>query len=244
MVKRLVGLCAVYYASALAPPASTRARSVGTVCGAGYTLDDQAIGSALTPVGDYVLVKVDEGKAQTSGGIIMPDQAKEKPTEGVVAACGPGRNHADTGVLLKMPVAEGERVLYGKFDGQPLKYGGDDHQLIRDDDVLLAWAEGAATLETVRCIRDRVLVAVTKVEDTTSSGLALAPGAAEQTKTSAGQVVKVGDGKVASDGSLIPVPVAVGEYVKFRDYAGAEVKLGGNDYVLCKASDCLAKWQE
>ena len=87
----------------------------------------------------------------------------------------------------------------------------------------------------------------------------------EQTKTSAGKVVKVGAGRLAADGSAMPMPVAVGESVKFRDYAGAgaalprgaapslhtqpaqagsEVKLEGVDYVVCRASDCLAKWTE
>lgn len=241
----VLALVAVWRAGALAPPTPSAPRRSPATLHAAYTLDDVAIGSALEPVSDYVLVRVDEGVGATTGGVILPDQAKEKPTEGVVAAAGPGAPHPDTGATLAMPVAPGERVLYGKFDGQPLKYCGDDHQLIRDDDVLLAWdGDAAATLDTVRCLRDRVLVAVTKVEDMTATGLALAPGAAEQTKTAAGKVVKVGAGKAAADGTVVPVPVAVGESVKFRDYAGADVKLDGADYVIVRAADCLAKWAD
>ena len=209
-----------------------------------YTLDDVAIGSALSPVGNYALVKLNDGVDETAGGVFLPDQAKEKPSAGSVIAAGPGRSHPDTGTLMPMPIAEGEKVLYGKFDGTPIKYCGEDHQLIRDDDVLLAWSEGDMTLENVRCISDRILISVSKVEDTTVSGLALAPGAAEQSKTSAGKVVKIGEGKLSSSGAPMPVPVEVGEYVKFRDYAGAEVKLDNNDYVICRMSDCLAKWSE
>jgi chaperonin GroES len=71
----------------------------------------------LQPLSNFVLVKIREAKSQTLGGIVLPDQAKEKPTEGVIVAVGPGRVHPDTNVLIQMPVAVGDRVLYGKFDG-------------------------------------------------------------------------------------------------------------------------------
>ena len=220
------------------------ARQASRVVAREYTLDDVPIGSALSPVGNYALVKISEGRDSTKGGVILPDQAKEKPSEGLVVAAGPGRTHPDTGTLVPMPVSEGESVLYGKFDGTPVKYCDEDHMLIRDDDVLLAWSGGSMTLDGVRCISDRVLISVTKVEDTTASGLALAPGAAEQAKTSAGEVVKTGEGKLAANGELMPTCVGVGEFVKFREFAGSDVKLEGKDYVICRMSDCLAKWSE
>ncbi|KAJ8609341.1 hypothetical protein CTAYLR_009294 [Chrysophaeum taylorii] len=208
-----------------------------------YTLDDMAIGSGIEPLGNYLLIRVAASLDATTGGVLLPDKAKEKPTEGIVVACGPGRTHPDTGVLMPVPVAEGDRVLYGKYDGTSLKYCGEDHQLIRDDDVLLAW-EGDKTLDSVRPVRDRLLLEVTKVEDTTTTGIALAPGVAEQQKTSAGTVIKVGEGRLASSGTIMPMPVEVGYSVKYRDYAGSEVKIEGKDYVVCRMIDCLAKWKD
>lgn len=207
------------------------------------TLDDVAIGSPLEPLSNYILVQVASTVDATLGGVLLPDKAKEKPTEGIVVACGPGRTHPDTGVLMPVPVAEGERVLYGKYDGTPVKYNGEDHQLIRDDDVLLAW-EGDFSVDTVRPVRDRILVTVQKVEDVTNSGIALAPGVAEQQKTSTGQVVKLGEGRLASSGTMMPMPVEVGDFVKYRDYAGSDVKIQSEDYVVCRVTDCLAKWQD
>lgn len=135
-------------------------------------------------------------------------------------------------------------MLYGKYDGTAIKYCGDDHQLIRDDDVLIAWEGDQLNVDTARPIRDRVLLTATKAEETTSAGIALAPGVAEQQKTSIGKVVKVGEGRLASAGSVMPMPVAVGESVKYRDYAGSDVKIQGVDYVVCRMIDCLAKWTD
>lgn len=75
-----------------------------------YTLDDVAIGSAIEPLGNYLLVRLASTVDSTSGGVLLPDNAKEKPTEGVVVACGPGRTHPDTGVLLPMPVSVSSSV--------------------------------------------------------------------------------------------------------------------------------------
>lgn len=80
-------------------------------------LEGKSISGPLEPLSNFVFVKVREAKAQTLGGIVIPDQAKEKPTEGVVVGVGPGKLNVDTNVLTPMPVALGQRVLYGKFDG-------------------------------------------------------------------------------------------------------------------------------
>ena len=100
-----------------------------------YTLDDAPIGGPLEPVANYILVKIDDGIDATKGGVFLPDQAKEK-LAGIVVAAGEGKSHPDTGVVIPNPVGEGDRVLYGKFDG--IAYCGEDHQLIRDDDILLS----------------------------------------------------------------------------------------------------------
>ena len=110
-----------------------------------YTLDDAPIGGPLEPVANYILVKIDDGIDATKGGVFLPDQAKEKPSAGIVVAAGEGKSHPDTGVVIPNPVGEGDRVLYGKFDGTSVKYCGEDHQLIKDDGALAA-SRGAFTL--------------------------------------------------------------------------------------------------
>jgi chaperonin GroES len=89
-------------------------------------LEGKAINGPLQPLSNFVLVEVREAKAQTLGGIVLPDQAKEKPTEGTVVATGPGRVHLETNVLIPMPVAIGGRVLYGKFDGSKVRLASPD----------------------------------------------------------------------------------------------------------------------
>ena len=72
----------------------------------------------------------------------------------------------------------------------------------------------------------------------------LAAGVSEQTRTTSGVVVKTGTGRIAADGASVPVPVQVGESVKFKDYAGADIRLDGEDYIVVRVPDCLAKWTE
>jgi chaperonin GroES len=57
------------------------------------------------------------------------------------------------------------------------------------------------------------------------------------------QVMAVGKGRVAANGERTPMPVAVGDFVKFRDYAGSEVRITGISYIIVRAGDCLAKWK-
>ena len=112
-------------------------------------------------------------------------------------------------------------------------------------DILLSWAGDASmTLGEVKCVADNVLVQVTKNEEETASGIALAAGVSEQTRTTSGVVVKTGTGRIAADGASVPVPVSVGESVKFKDYAGADIRLDGEDYIVVRVPDCLAKWTE
>ncbi|MBM3317079.1 MAG: co-chaperone GroES [Candidatus Eisenbacteria bacterium] len=89
------------------------------------------------PLGDRVLVKrLDEDKVQrTSGGIIIPDTAKEKPMEGRIAAVGPGRRLED-GKLQKLDLSIGDRVLIGKYSGTEVKIEGEEYVIMREDDVL------------------------------------------------------------------------------------------------------------
>ncbi|KAJ1451528.1 chaperonin 10-like protein [Pelagophyceae sp. CCMP2097] len=220
-----------------AAPASRRTRAAAAV----ITLDEQVISSPLEPLDNFLLVQVAAVVDSTKGGVLLPDATKERPTEGKVIACGPGRIHPDTGVLMPVSVVPGDKVLYGKYDGTSVKYCGADHQLIRDDDVLLAYSGAEMTLENVRPVRDRVLMKVEAAEESTASGIALAAGVADQSQTSIGEVVKIGDGRLSSAGTVTPMPVVIGESLKYRDYAGSDIKIEGEEYAVCRMVDCLAK---
>lgn len=89
----------------------------------------------LRPLFDRVLVKRIEHEERTQGGLIIPDTAKEKPQEGRVIAVGPGKV-LDNGELRKPVVKEGDRVLFGKYAGSDVKIGGEEHVIMREDDIL------------------------------------------------------------------------------------------------------------
>ena len=91
---------------------------------------------ALTPLADRVLVKrLEEEEQKTSGGIIIPDTAKEKPQEGEVVAVGKGRL-LDNGERQPVDVAVGDKVLFGKYSGTEVKYNGIEYLILREDDIL------------------------------------------------------------------------------------------------------------
>lgn len=89
----------------------------------------------IRPLGDRILVKRVAEEETTAGGIIIPDTAKEKPMEGMVVSTGPGRV-TDDGKLQKMDVSKGQRVLFGKYAGTEVTLEGEEHLIIRQDDVL------------------------------------------------------------------------------------------------------------
>lgn len=85
----------------------------------------------MKPINDRVVVKAAKAVEKTSGGIILPDTAKEKPQEGKVIAVGPGKDG------VAMTVKEGDKVLYGKYAGQEINYKGEDYLIMREDDILV-----------------------------------------------------------------------------------------------------------
>jgi len=89
----------------------------------------------VKPLHDRVLVKRVQEKEQMSGGIIIPDSAKEKPMEGKVVAVGAGRVNKD-GSRAKMELKAGDRVLFGKYAGQEIKIDDKEHVIIKEDEVL------------------------------------------------------------------------------------------------------------
>ena len=89
----------------------------------------------LKPLGDRIVVKALEAESQSSGGIILPDTAKEKPQQGEVLAVGPGKM-LDTGKVSVVDVQVGDKVVYSKYGGIEIKVGGEDVIILRADDVL------------------------------------------------------------------------------------------------------------
>ena len=87
------------------------------------------------PLNDYVLVSHIKAEEKTSGGIIIPDTAKEKPQEGKVIAAGPGRRDRD-GNRIAMELKEGDVVMFAKYAGTEIKIDGVDHIIMKEDEIL------------------------------------------------------------------------------------------------------------
>lgn len=138
------------------------------------TLDGKKIRGPITPLGNFVLVRTKDTLAATEGGILLPDQSKERPTEGEVIAAGPGKLHPHTGVRITNPVTAGDSVLFGKFDGHDMNYNDESVTMIRDDDILLHYKGVRMTMENVKPCRDYVLVELLEQKAETASGIVVA----------------------------------------------------------------------
>ena len=89
----------------------------------------------IRPLQDRIIVKRVAEEEKTKGGIIIPDTAKEKPIEGEVIAVGNGKILED-GSVRKLDVKVGDRVLFGKYAGTEVKIDGEDHLILKEDDVV------------------------------------------------------------------------------------------------------------
>ncbi len=89
----------------------------------------------IRPLQDRILVKRVDEEETTSGGIIIPDTAKEKPQEGKVISVGPGKT-LESGEIAEPGVKAGDRILFSKYAGTDVNVDGDEHIIIREDDVL------------------------------------------------------------------------------------------------------------
>ena len=89
----------------------------------------------VKPLQDRILLKRVESEAKTKGGLYIPDSAKEKPSEGIVLAVGSGKT-LDNGGTVAPQVKEGDRVLFGKYSGTEIKVDGEEHLILREDEVL------------------------------------------------------------------------------------------------------------
>ncbi len=89
----------------------------------------------IRPLGDRILVKRIKEEEKTKGGIIIPDTAKEKPQEGKVVAVGKGKM-SEQGKLIVPDVKAGDKILFGKYSGSEVKIEGEEHLILREDDIL------------------------------------------------------------------------------------------------------------
>ena len=87
------------------------------------------------PLHDRILVRRIEAEEKTAGGIIIPDTAKEKPSEGEVIAVGPGARD-EAGKLVPLDVKAGDRILFGKWSGTEVKIDGEDLLIMKESDIL------------------------------------------------------------------------------------------------------------
>ena len=92
----------------------------------------------IVPLGDKVVVKRQEAETTTSGGIVLPDSAQDKPQRGEVIAIGDGHVKSD-GTKVPLTVKEGDRVLFGAYGGEEIKLGDDDFLLLRESDILATY---------------------------------------------------------------------------------------------------------
>ena len=89
----------------------------------------------IRPLQDRVVVRRVKEEEKTKGGLFIPDTAKEKPVEAIVLAVGNGKILED-GSVRKLDVKAGDRVLFGKYSGTEVKVEGEEHLILREDDIL------------------------------------------------------------------------------------------------------------
>jgi chaperonin GroES len=103
---------------------------------------DQEIGEVddvsvnIKPLEDRILVKTLEAEQTTASGLVIPDTAKEKPQEGEVIAVGPGRFNEDGDERIPLDISVGDKVIYSKYGGTEVKYGGEEYLILSARDVL------------------------------------------------------------------------------------------------------------
>jgi chaperonin GroES len=90
---------------------------------------------AIKPLFDRVLVQRLESETKTASGLYIPESAKEKPLEGIVRAAGLGKFN-DKGERIEMQVKEGDKILFGKYSGTEVNINGEDHLILREEEIL------------------------------------------------------------------------------------------------------------
>ncbi|KAL3700142.1 hypothetical protein R1sor_018164 [Riccia sorocarpa] len=189
----------------------------------------------LKPLGDRVLVKIQNTEEKTTGGILLPTTAQSKPQGGEVVEVGEGKTIGDK--KIETPVTRGDSIVYSKFAGTEVEFNGEDLLLLKEDDIVgLLKGEDIAELKP---LNDRVLIKVTEAEEKTAGGVLLTDSAKE--KPVIGEVKAAGPGTIGEDGSRKPLDLKVGNTVLYSKYAGSDFKgKDGTAYVVLRAADVLA----
>jgi len=238
-------ICIIYASLATSFTFTNRINNIGnTKLKLPATLDGQTIEGELTPTNNFILVKIADVQEQTAGGILLTGKAKTSKSEGIVVSTGPGKTHRESGYIFPMNVKVGETVMYGQFDGTDVTYNGIKHILIQDDDVLVKFTNTEQSIDNALVLNDSILIKIDKDKELTSSSNSdiLIASTTKKKKVTVGEVVKVGPGRVASNGTLMAVDVKEGDMVKFRDFATKEVQIGDDDYAVVRFVDLLAKY--
>jgi len=100
-----------------------------------YHLHLKGVSMNLKPTRDRIVIRLLEAETQTKSGIFIPDAAVEKPNQGEVLATGGGRITED-GTVIPMEVKTGDRVLFGKHAGTPIKVDGEEYHILKEEDVM------------------------------------------------------------------------------------------------------------
>ncbi|CAJ1346212.1 unnamed protein product [Effrenium voratum] len=197
-----------------------------------------------------------EAVTSTKSGLLLPSSSdcpsvlgvlgtqtvvcrEEKPSEGEVVAVGPG-SVKENGMQVAPWAEAGMKILHGKYGVEEVTYNGEEHVLVRDEDVLLSY-EGEPTLESIKMPRGKVLLKL--LEKESQGGILLSKGAAKP-DTTMGEVVAVGDDDLDRNGKPVPMDIAVGDFVRFRFGNEVKLDLGKSEFRSVSASECLAKWRK
>lgn len=192
----------------------------------------------MTPLSNYILVEIDGDTGVTAGGLVL--STAEKATSGTVVTVGPGKEDKETGVVLPVPVTPGQHVMWGRYEGAELTYCGKKHTLIRDVDIAVVWDDDFAQSHV---IGGKVLLKALKPPAELQSGLIVKSAMNDNDVPVEGVVLAKGDGALTRDGTPVPIPVDVGDCVKFRDFDTVDVKIDGVDCVVVNAANIICKWQ-
>ncbi|KXZ43428.1 hypothetical protein GPECTOR_91g582 [Gonium pectorale] len=183
---------------------------------------------AVKPVGDRVLVKVDKEEAKSVGGVLLPASVRNKPTAGAVVAVGDAKT-------IKLS----DKVIYSKYAGTELELSGEEHVLLKEDDVI-GVLPGTDKIAQLKPIGDRILIQGAKAEDKTAGGVLLASESAE--KPTFGTVIAVGEGREDEETKQLVKPnVTAGATVMYSKYSGTEFEEDGESYIVVRESDILAQ---
>lgn len=188
------------------------------------------------------MAKIADLEEKTTGGILLPTAAQRRPTSGDVVALGDGKVGNKT---REFELKVGDTILYSKFGigTTDIDIQGEEHILIREDDVIGVFPRSAASAGDIPELRpcgDRVLIRVNENGEVSAGGVILPDTAKE--RPNSGTVVRVGPGKPDGDGERKAPGIKVGDQIVYFKYAGDAMETpDGEKYIVLHESDILCK---